>query len=202
VKLSGFIAFAWALIGALGLALVMNWCSGRGREAERAAAVARADTLEWLSDSLIRAHAADSAATADTLAKIGARLDALARAENQQVSLARVLARQLSALPDTMVPKRQALTTVAAKDSAIHLLAARVFTLVADTVQLHTRWIGAMREAGGWRQVALAAQGELKAANQRSAPKRFGCTGGATAMVGLVGTGGAGVGITCGVRVW
>ena len=99
------------------------------------------------------------------------------------------------------VPRTQVVEALAAKDAVIAQQEQKIVTLVADTAAWRLRWLQAMREGVSWRQVSIAARQQLAQANQRSAPKRFGCTGGATAMVGLVGTGGAGVGITCGVRL-
>ncbi len=199
--------FGWALMGAGAAVLAMAWC-GRGDRAELAAALARQHALEARTDSLDRAHAADSADIADSLRKLNITLVALDEAQENALARATARAAHLVALPDTLVPKRLALAAVAAKDSAIHLLAARVFTLIADTVQLHQRWLGAAREAVAWRQIALDAQTELAQANKRSRP-RWGCTGGVTAGGGVGVTAGAGhlaagpsvlagLGITCG----
>jgi len=191
---------AWAVIGALTLGLLMSWCDGRRGDAARAAAIARADTLEQLANALEAAHVRDSTAAAaaterlaDSLAKVDR---ALATAKDVAHRLAAAIIRDTGA-----VPRTQVVEALAAKDAVIAQQEQKIVTLVADTAAWRLRWLQAMREGVSWRQVSIAARQQLAQANQRSAPKRFGCTGGATAMVGLVGTGGAGVGITCGVRL-
>lgn len=191
---------AWLLVGALTLGLLMSWCDGRRGDAERAAAIARADTLEQLANALEAAHVRDSTAAAaetERLADSLAQVDrALTTAKDVAHRLAAAIIRDSGA-----VPRVQVLEALAAKDAVIAQQEQKIQTLVADTAAWRLRWLQAMREGVSWRQVSIAARQQLAEANERSRPKRFGCTGGATAMVGLVGTGGAGVGITCGITL-
>lgn len=201
---------AWTLIGALGLALLMNWCSGRGRNAELALALVRADSLKQRTDSLEAAHVADSTAAAartQRLADSLATMDrALGTAKDQAHRLAAASIRDTGA-----VPRAQVIEALNAKDVVIAQQEAKNQTLAADTVAWRDRWLQAMREASSWHQIALDAQTELAKANKRSAPK-WGCTGGVTGLAGgglTVGQGkvvagptaAAGLGLTCGVHL-
>lgn len=185
----------------LGVVIGVQWCSDVAEDAERHAALAAADSLRQRSDSLTQAHTTDSLAVAqvtehlaDSLARVDQRLRG-AEVRTQQLTAA------LLALPDTLWPRRAVLVVLAAKDSLIGVQADKILTLVADTSAWRVRWARAERAGQAWRQVALDAQVQLAKANERSKPKRLGCTGGATGMVGLVGTGGLGVGLTCGLHL-
>lgn len=190
-------SWGWAFAAGLAVMVVFGWCQRRGDEAERLQAVARADTLRHRSDSLEAQHVADStAAAAQTqhLADSLATLDrALGTAQEQAHRLAAAILRDTG-----LVPRAQVLEALTAKDVVIAQQEAKIQTLAADTVAWRDRWLQAMREGSSWHQIALDAQTQLARANARTKPRRLGCTGGATGMVGVVGNGGLGVGVTCG----
>lgn len=194
MKISGL---GWALTGALALLLAINWCNGDRRDRELAAALARADSLRRVSDSLDTVREADSIIGARAVARLADSVRRAAVMVQRTRGRADSLNQALAAVADTMVPKAQALEALAAKDTVIGAQAVQIDALAADTVAWADRWASAMRAASSWRLVALKAEEQLDASNKRHTP-RWGCTGGVTGMVAVLGGSGGGFGVTCG----
>lgn len=194
-------SWRWALVALLCGVIGVQWCRDAAADAERQAALLAADSLRQRSDSLTRQHTADSLAVAqvtehlaDSLAHLDRRLRA-ARAQTGQLAAA------LLARPDTLLPRAAVEIVLASKDSLIVLQAEKIITLESDTAAWRQRWLRSEREREAWHQLALEAQTQLVAANKRSAPQRWGCTIGPTAMLGLTGASGFGGGVTCGLHI-
>lgn len=190
--------WGWVFAAGLALLVVFGWCQRARDDAERVQAIAQADTLRHRSDSLEARRVADSLvaaqrtqALADSLVRAGRQLQRLTLRAGQAEAA-------LRARPDSLLPRGEVEGVLAAKDSVVLVQAQQLLTLAADTVAWRDRWAQASRDGQAWHQIALDAQTQLARANQRTKPRRLGCTGGATGMVGLVGNGGLGVGLTCG----
>lgn len=194
-------SWSWALVALLVLVIGVQWCHDAAADAERQAALLAADSLRQRSDSLTAQHTADSLAVAqvtehlaDSLARLDRRLRT-ARAQTGQLAAA------LLARPDTLLPRAAVELVLAGKDSMIVLQEQKIITLESDTAAWRQRWLRAAREGQAWHQIALEAQTQLAAANKRSAPQRWGCTIGPTAMLSLAGSSGFGGGATCGLHI-
>lgn len=202
--------WGWTLAVVFGAGLGVSWCRGRIDSAERARAVAQADTLKQRSDALEAVHVADSSAHARETARLADSLHAIDGALAIAADRAHRLAAHIIADTGAKIPRAQVLEALAAKDTLIFRQTVKITTLEADTATWRQRWLGAAREAVSWRQIALDAQTQLAAANKRSAPK-WGCTaglsglagGGITAAKGVnIGpTVAAGLGVTCGLHL-
>lgn len=201
---------AWTLAAVCAAGLFATWCRDRSTSAERAAAVARATVLRERVDSLEAAHAADSTAAAQAVERLAdslQRLDlGLRRARGHADSLARAIAQAAG----DVIPKRQALEALAAKDVLLMRQAVQLAAFAADTAAWRGRWFAAAREATAWHVIALDAQAELEQANKRSAPK-WGCTAGLSGLAGggvtvakgvnIGPTLAGGLGVTCGLHL-
>lgn len=201
--------WGWTLAVVFGAGLGVSWCRDRVDSAERAAAVARADTLEHLSDSLAAAARADSLAHAHETARLADSLRAIDAALATAAARATRLAGDIQRDTSSRIPRAQVLAALTAKDTLLFRQAVKLVRLAADTVAWRARWLGAARDGSAWHQIALEAQTQLAAANKRSAPK-WGCTAGLSALAGgglTVGPGVAvgptlavGLGASCGLH--
>lgn len=201
--------WGWTLAAVFGAGLLVTYYRGRIDSAERAAAVARADTLEHLADSLDMAARADSTAAAQAVERLADSLHHIDQGVTRAEGHSDRLTRAIAAAGD-LIPKAQVLDALAAKDALIMRLRVKIVTLEADTAAMRRRWLGAASEAASWHALTLRTQAQLAAANRRSAPK-WGCTAGVTGLAGVgltaargvnVGaTVAAGFGATCGLHL-